>query len=191
MRNGRNKGFTLVELMIAIAISSIVLASVAMLMGSVSRNYKAANEKVSLQMEAQLIINQMNQMIMESTNVMLPGEKITDTEAVPSNSWMIFQNDKGYIITITFDSVNHELLFTKEERGAVNTPTNELFGQYVKNFSVTRSGTTGVTFEITLILEQGGNSFTIQNSRVKIRNNIKPPFNLSRLPSVKKKEEFA
>ena len=164
MTNSRNKGFTLVELMVTIAISSIVIVSVAALMGNVSRNYKTANEKVSLQMEAQTILNQLNQMIMESTNVVF-----SDIDGDSDDDLKIYNNDKGYIITITFDSVNHELLFAKEVRGAVNTPTNELFGQYVTNFSVTGSG---ATIEIALALKQGDNTYSIEN-QVKIRNKTK------------------
>lgn len=64
-----NKGFTLVELMISMAISVIVIASIAYFMNYSSKNYKSANDEVILQTEAQAILNQLNDLIIEASNV--------------------------------------------------------------------------------------------------------------------------
>ena len=169
MTNSRNKGYTLLELMLAIAISSIVITSVVALMGSVSRSYKVTNEKVFLQMEAQTILNQLNQMIMESTNVVC-----SDIDGDSDNDLKIYNNDKEYTITINFDSVAKKLLFTKVNKvPKMGAPTNELFGQYVTEFVVNPSANAGDSFTIELTLEQGDNTYSIEN-QVKIRNKIKP-----------------
>lgn len=168
MINGKNKGFTLVELMVAIALSSLVISMIAILMGNVSRSYRIANGKISLQMEAQTIMNQLNHMIMEANNVVF-----SDIDGDSDNDLTIYQKDKGYTITITFDSINHELLFTREKTsGGESSLTKDLFGQYVTGFMVEPLETRGDTFLITLNLELGDNSFSLE-SKIKVRNKIK------------------
>ncbi len=61
------KGFTIVELIIAIAIMSIVLAAVCGFIIVGSRNYAAANSDITIQQEAQLALNQMSDVLIDTT----------------------------------------------------------------------------------------------------------------------------
>ena len=68
MRMRKNqKGFTIVELLIAIAILSIVIAAVCGFILVGSRSYAAGNSDISVQQEAQLALNQMSDVVIDTT----------------------------------------------------------------------------------------------------------------------------
>lgn len=68
MRMRKNqKGFTIVELLIAIAILSIVVAAVCGFILVGSRSYAAGNSDISVQQEAQLALNQMSDVLIDTT----------------------------------------------------------------------------------------------------------------------------
>lgn len=163
MKSENNKGFTLVELMISMAISAIIIGSLVIFMNVSSKSYKAASEEVSLQMEAQTILNQLENIIMESCNVKFSSNKLK-----------IYQNETDYIL-ITFDSVNQELLFEKVSSGSGTPVERYLFGQYVKDFQVIDTGNNNLsdTIEISILLENNSQSYSIDNKKVKIRNRLK------------------
>lgn len=60
-------GFTIVELLIAIAILSIVVAAVCGFILVGSRSYASANSDISVQQEAQLALNQMSDVLIDTT----------------------------------------------------------------------------------------------------------------------------
>lgn len=61
------RGFTIVELLIAIAILSIVVAAVCSFILVGSRSYASANSDISVQQEAQLAMNQMSDVLIDTT----------------------------------------------------------------------------------------------------------------------------
>lgn len=61
------KGFTIVELLIAVAILSIVVASVCGFILVGSRSYAAANSDINVQQESQLALNQMSDLLIDTT----------------------------------------------------------------------------------------------------------------------------
>lgn len=63
----QNSGFSLVELIIAIAILVIVTGAVCGFIVVTSRNYATANNDISVQQEAQLALNQMSDVIIDAT----------------------------------------------------------------------------------------------------------------------------
>lgn len=166
MKRADNRGLTLVELMISIAISAIVLASLALFMSYTSRNYRRASEEVSLQMEAQTVLNQLDSMIMESTNVIYDDaeQKLTIT-----------QGGKGYKIIIRFH--DGSLYYKKVDAAAEESSVAEQpFGQYIAGFEVVDTGNnpSNDTIGITLRLEQNGSTYSVENHKVRIRNEIVP-----------------
>lgn len=70
-----HKGFTLVELIIAVAIMSIVTLAVCGFIIVSSRSYTAANTDVMLQQEAQLALNQITDVIIDTTDSINYGGK--------------------------------------------------------------------------------------------------------------------
>ena len=69
MKENRNAGFTLVEIMIAMLMMLIIITSVAQFMSASSINYQAVDNQVNMQMEAQNTINTICDMVLESNNV--------------------------------------------------------------------------------------------------------------------------
>jgi prepilin-type N-terminal cleavage/methylation domain-containing protein len=61
-----NKGLTLIELLIAMTISTVVIAMLILLMSAGSRNYSSANDEVKLQMAAQTLTNQLENVLIEA-----------------------------------------------------------------------------------------------------------------------------
>jgi len=61
------RGFTIVELLIAVAILSIVVASVCGFILVGSRSYAAANSDINVQQSAQLALNQMSDVLIDTT----------------------------------------------------------------------------------------------------------------------------
>ena len=64
---GKQSGFTLVELLVSIAIFSIVSAAIFGFIVVGSRNYTTASTEINLQQEAQLALNQMSDVIIDTT----------------------------------------------------------------------------------------------------------------------------
>ncbi|MGB4659534.1 MAG: prepilin-type N-terminal cleavage/methylation domain-containing protein, partial [Mobilitalea sp.] len=62
-----NRGLTLIELIIAMAISSIVIGMVIVIISAGSRNFNIAQNEVDIQMEAQTVVNQIEDTIIEAS----------------------------------------------------------------------------------------------------------------------------
>ena len=71
-----NKGITLVELIIAIAISTIIFGAAMIFMTSAHRGYRTASTENNLQTEAQIQMEQISEWVMESNKVETDATKI-------------------------------------------------------------------------------------------------------------------
>ena len=70
MKRLDNKGLTLVELVIAIAISSMIVGAASMFLYNAERTYRVAEHSINLQMEAQILMEQMSNWVMEGNRVL-------------------------------------------------------------------------------------------------------------------------
>lgn len=79
-----NRGFTIVELLIAVAILAIVVVAVSGFIVVGSRSYASANSDISVQQEAQLAMNQMSDVLIDTTrSVNYVGYETIGSDAVP------------------------------------------------------------------------------------------------------------
>ena len=112
-----NKGFSLVELIIAFAIAAIAGMAVVSMMSMSNNSFRRSSRDVGLQYEQQIVVNQIRDFILESTDAISYDETkkalyvfsqgiITETESGTGN---VVQKD-SYEIT--------ELSFVKEEAPA-------------------------------------------------------------------------
>ena len=104
----KQSGFTLVELLVSIAIFSIVSAAIFGFIVVGSRNYTTASTEINLQQEAQLALNQMSDVIIDTTRSVnyygYPGEGSGGTAAL---------KDADFSFEPAFKSL---LLFNGEEK---------------------------------------------------------------------------
>ena len=63
-----NKGFSLIELIITVAILTIITSAILGFIVTGTKSYGNVNEEVELQQEAQLSFNQLSDLIIDSTN---------------------------------------------------------------------------------------------------------------------------
>ena len=62
-----NRGFTLVELLVSLLVSSMVILSASLFLSATIRTYNYSNTEVSLQMESQIALNLLENLVIEST----------------------------------------------------------------------------------------------------------------------------
>lgn len=159
-----NKGLTLLELMIAMAIASIVIGSITYFMATSTKSYRKANDEITLQIEAQTILNQLNELIIEAYNV-----KMNE----PTKTLTIYRGDMIYFIKLE----DGKLMLNKKASGidADSGDTWILFGDYVGVFKVKDTGENNNNSSILISLELRKNSsiYSVDNSLIALRNRIK------------------
>ena len=69
MKKLNNKGLTLVELIIAVAMSTIVIGATTAFLYNAERSYRISQYSVDLQMESQVLMEQLSNWIMESNRI--------------------------------------------------------------------------------------------------------------------------
>ena len=159
-----NKGSTLLELVIAITISILVLGTVAFFLCNSTGHYRRTREEINLQMEAQLILNQLENLILEAENVKF--DSATDTLRIK-------QSDALYIITL--NSVAHELMFEKVAVGGAETGNRQLFGRFVEELKVTDTGEedSNDQIRISLSLRSNDSIYELPGNIIWLRNKIR------------------
>ncbi|PXV93319.1 prepilin-type N-terminal cleavage/methylation domain-containing protein [Lachnotalea glycerini] len=107
-----NKGLTLIELIVAIAIVGIVSVSIVSFMVMGANSYKKANSDINLQYEAQLTMNQLQDMVIdadkgityerkgetETENVLDDSSGSIAKEDIKTKSIMIYNQNNAYKI---------------------------------------------------------------------------------------------
>ena len=139
-----HRGITLVELIIAIAISTVILGAATLFLGMAHKNYNHASAQIDLQSESQILMEQIGMWVMEGNRV---------EELDPSVSGVADPKTDTTVISAATDEVQENLI-----------------GEYVTAFTGTVNASTekasvAVSFDMQY-LEQ---KYTIQNE-FKLRN---------------------
>lgn len=106
-----HKGFTLVELIIAVAILSIVVLAVCGFIVVGSRSYTSANTDVMLQQEAQLALNQISDVIIDTTDSISYGGKSdgeSEMEMVLKDSEFGGEPTEKYLVVVNKKAGNND-----------------------------------------------------------------------------------
>lgn len=134
-----NKGMSLLELIISMAVSAIVVLMIITFISGALRIFQTTNNDVNLQMEAQTALNQLTKIIMEAGSIpasvnMPEGNeiryRICNEDAIGSDYAIIYKKDvkKLYLVsiedTVTIDS---NISYTDEDN---------LLAEYVADFSI-------------------------------------------------------
>ena len=177
-----HRGITLVELIIAIAISTVILGAATLFLGMAHKNYNHASAQIDLQSESQILMEQIGMWVMEGNRVEKLDPSVSGVEGIviykipgtPS-----ITNPAGAVIWI---SAGGKKLYTKKmavadpktDTTVISEVTDEvqenLIGEYVTAFTGTVNASTekasvAVSFDMQY-LEQ---KYTIQNE-FKLRN---------------------
>ena len=183
-----NRGFSLIELLVTIAISGIVLLMISFILVQGSNLFKNENENIDIQNELQIVRNQLSEVVMgaKSMTIVEAGEDIVIYTGVVKESNNQLDTD-GTVTTeriITYDSSEHKLYISNNYDNAV--AEGNLISEWVSDLSITinenclrteekADGTeeqyyvNPLSVDITLKLTHGNESSDVTIS-VKVRN---------------------
>lgn len=162
-----NKGASLIELIIALAISSIIILMILFLINNASKSFRKTNNDVNLQIEAQTILNQLSNLAMEAT----------DMEAYLDISYekrFIFKyKDDEYYTIIHKDTYLYQVATDDPEQAKLPSLYNKeqhLLAEYVQDLNITPNEKS-VTIYLKLSLGDDTERISKRISkRVKFRN---------------------
>lgn len=158
-----SRGLTFVELLVSVSISALIMLSLVFFLNQGVRNYRNITAEVSLQTEAQMLMNQISHFILEAYNVKYD----------PSGMLTLYQ--ESMVIIITLDETNKELNFEKYDIDGEKIGNTNLLGKYVEGFYVIDTGedNSNNKIKISLNLKNGNNSYEIKEQVITLRNQIK------------------
>ena len=201
------KGFTLVELIIAIAILAVVSLAICGFIVVGSRGYTAANTDIMLQQEAQLALNQISDVIIDTTDSISYGDgtnlvlKDSEFSGEPSEKILVVVNKKDsnndndsyrfewskddqiiYFNTsdTVIDDANPAPVFDDSQKAILAQHVREMHID-ISQFEENRVVMVSMTFE------KGNKEYTTSNN-VTVRNRI--ALNKVDIEPMKKADEF-
>ena len=196
-----NKGFSLVELIVVIAIFSVVSVVVGGFLFAASRSYSINANELNLQDEAQLVANQMQEMILDTSYGISYKYVVTDDTGAEIINFLeneatlpagdlakkdLFIYGKDQYYHITWDKEEQKLYlmeyvklpgatdYTPAEGMETLAPKGVMFGQYIKDFTVDLTKVASnrmVSFNI-LFEKTGSNRDYLVARNVSLRNDV-------------------
>lgn len=150
------RGFTLIEMVVTILIMSIVMVAAAGFIITAANSYRVANIEVELQSEAQIAMNQFNDILIEAKQY-----DFTKTDGTPKLTVVTPENTYYF----TLDTAKNELLFSKNPDEA-DPP---LLARYCKSFEVEKVGEEQKLVAVTIDFEYAGRTYKT-TSCISLRN---------------------
>lgn len=187
-----NKGFSLVELIITIAIFSVVGVVVGSFLLSSSRAYSVNANELDIQEEAQLVANQLQEMIMDTPvaisyqysgvddagNLINTYDVPLDMSGIDTTNLYIYGTD--YYYHIYWNRDEQKLYFVDYQKGPTGFAPNDMeasgvvLGEYISDFMVDMSKVNSdklVSFNI-VFKKPGSERDYLVSKTVSLRNNI-------------------
>ena len=116
-----NKGYSLVELLITLAIFGIVMIGIALIMRTTSVSYVRGNSEVAMQTEVQLLANQVEELLVDA------DEGFTKV----ANIWKIMSQGSSHFIK--YDTAEDKLFYQKD---STDDDGWSLMAEYVTSFDI-------------------------------------------------------
>lgn len=170
------KGFTLIEILIAVAIMSIIVSLIMSVFITNLKNYKTLKNQSELQFQSQFILNFISDKVMESKNVALIKSCTTsvinsEKEHTISKISLEYKNDSNncYI----FEVKNHKIFYDNTNR---DKPAGTELGVYVSELKAAPYPPGKIfadthALKFTLCLEKGGHKYETEQL-IYMRNNV-------------------
>lgn len=186
-------GITFIELIIAIAISAIIMAAATMFLGAAHKNYNNASAQIDLQSESQILMEQIGMWVMEGNRVealdasasgakgiviyqipRTPSVENPDGAAAPDPVtkrviWLSASGKKLYTKTTTVTDLTAD---TTVITAATDEVQQNLLGEYVTDFTGSVDEDSKASVTISLKMEYLKQSYEIKNV-FKVRNIIR------------------
>ena len=186
-------GITFIELIIAIAISAIIMAAATMFLGAAHKNYNNASAQIDLQSESQILMEQFGMWVMEGNRVealdasasgakgiviyqipRTPSVENPDGAAAPDPVtkrviWLSASGKKLYTKTTTVTDLTAD---TTVITAATDERQQNLLGEYVTDFTGSVDEDSKASVTISLKMEYLKQSYEIKNV-FKVRNIIR------------------
>ena len=191
-RKINNKGLSLVELIVAIGILAIASAAIFEFAITASKHYQQGTKEVQLQYEAQLTMNQLQDLLIDATkgvsysvngdtHRILSDADITEA-SVTAKQLTVYNEDKYCVIK--WDVAQEQLLYSEYNREPDDSFTavavDVLMGEYVHAFSVDLSQMErGKTIRLDVVFNNEREYQVTQN--VTLRNKVKVNGSLSEI----------
>lgn len=179
-----NRGMTFVELLIAAAMSAIIVTAVTMFIGNAHKSYQNASESVNLQMESQILMEQLGTWIMEGNRVEVNGSVLTIYDiprriTTPLPAGEVYDDEAAKRVVWLADGKLYMKVFTHiadpdtdtSSVGAEDVKEENCIGIYVTEFNPSLDGANPAKVEIKLKLEQGKQKYEVENE-IMVRNEI-------------------
>lgn len=190
MKKLNNKGFSLVEIIVAITISAFVIIVLTTFMRAGTNNFKQTNDEVQLQSQAQTSMNQIKDFVINADSVKVYGAYGT----VYEKAVVILHDD--FLHILYYQAANQQLYYVKMSRSisgflgseaevqAMSTSLTEnvfdkknLMAQYVSEFQMdtdiydpTTGAVTGKSVTIHMTIRYHSKEYPV-DSKVTLRNN--------------------
>lgn len=179
-----NRGMTLIELMIAIAMSFIIVTAATMFIGNAQKSYQNASESVNLQMEAQILMEQLGTWIMEGNRITADASGLTIYDiprktATPLPAGVIYDEQASKRVIWIADGKLYMKIFTNIADPDADTLSvtaddakeENCIGLYVTGFIPAIDAANPAKVNLKLQLEQGSQKYEVENEIV-VRNQI-------------------
>lgn len=181
-----DRGMTLIELVIAVAISVIIMGAATYFIRSALKSYEAASDTIDLQMESQILMEQISTWVMEGNRIkVVDGTNLViykiprkvDATKLPSGVTLPNQESSKIIIGMLDGKLY------RKEVGHIVDPDSDIdvgitsadavvencIGEYVTEFSPVIDVTNQSKVTVLLKLEAGTQEYQLKNV-MKIRN---------------------
>ena len=178
-------GITFIELIIAIAISAIIMAAATMFLGAAHKNYNNASAQIDLQSESQILMEQFGMWVMEGNRVealdasasgakgiviyQIPRTPSVENPVTKRVIWLSASGKKLYTKTTTVTDLTAD---TTVITAATDERQQNLLGEYVTDFTGSVDEDSKASVTISLKMEYLKQSYEIKNV-FKVRNIIR------------------
>lgn len=121
-----NKGATLVELIVVMAISSIVLVMIGTVISFGSRSYTVANREAKMQMDSQVVLSQIEELIIEANKI------VSYTLTGNRKAYLLFYNNS---VDVLVHDINTKKLYYEDDITVGNTVETNTSIDYMNGMS--------------------------------------------------------
>ncbi|MEO0515186.1 MAG: prepilin-type N-terminal cleavage/methylation domain-containing protein [Planctomycetota bacterium] len=162
----RARGLSLIEMLVALAISAALLTATMVAIDASFKSYAIAAESASTQTSTRMVINRVLTMVrtneahgplrVADAN---PGETVTVDGDIITSSYLELIDGNRDTLTISYDATNNMLMLTREPFSGATPTTQPIIGGVTEcTFKLARR----LTNDGVLVLERGSIDFTVE-----------------------------